>query len=184
MTDHTDLKAIAEACKAQQPLRFMQHGADLCIRNDIGVVFHVVQNHRFPDFKAQNKNYADLVLAATPEVILGLLDKIAMLEPALEGYASGEHAAQVADELGHQLGKVEAELDALKSEVEELRKNSDRYVWLRDKSESFNRFYISVPAWLEGVKFRPEAVDEGIDRAMALDATVRAAALPDGGDKP
>lgn len=73
MIDIKNLKAIAEACKGHQPLRFMpSHGA-LYIRNDNGIVFDVHQNRSFPDFMAQNKDYADLVLAANPAVVLALI---------------------------------------------------------------------------------------------------------------
>jgi hypothetical protein len=73
MSDLRDLKAIAEACQQHQPLRFMpSHGA-LYIRNDNGIVFDVHQNRTFPEFMAQNKDYADLVLAANPETILALI---------------------------------------------------------------------------------------------------------------
>lgn len=73
MNDFRDLKAIAETCQQHQPLRFMpSHGA-LYIRNDNGIVFDVHQNRSFPDFMAQNKDYADLVLAANPATILALI---------------------------------------------------------------------------------------------------------------
>lgn len=72
MNDFRDLKAIAEACQQHQPLRFMRSHGALYIRNDNGIVFDVHQNRSFPEFMAQNKDYADLVLAATPEAILAL----------------------------------------------------------------------------------------------------------------
>lgn len=72
MNDFRDLKSIAETCQQHQPLRFMpSHGA-LYIRNENGIVFDVHQNRSFPDFKAQNKDYADLVLAANPATVLAL----------------------------------------------------------------------------------------------------------------
>lgn len=56
--------------------------------------------------------------------------------------------------------RVNAEL---KAEVEALRKDSDRYQWLRDKSESVHQFYLSVPLWFTGVHFRAQDVDKSID---------------------
>ncbi|WP_454833329.1 hypothetical protein [Pseudomonas veronii] len=73
MNDSSDLKAIAEACQQHQPLRFMRSHGALYIRNDNSIVFDVHQNRSFPEFMAQNKDYADLVLAATPETILALI---------------------------------------------------------------------------------------------------------------
>lgn len=62
-------------------------------------------------------------------------------------------------------------LTALAFEVEALRKNSDRYQWLRDKSESVHQFYLSTPIWFTGVKFSKENVDSTIDAAMTSVAT-------------
>lgn len=73
MNDFRDFKAIAEACRQHQPLRFMRSHGALYIRNDNGIVFDVHQNRSFPEFMAQNKDYADLVLAANPETILALI---------------------------------------------------------------------------------------------------------------
>ncbi|VVN80897.1 hypothetical protein [Pseudomonas fluorescens] len=55
---------------------------------------------------------------------------------------------------------------ALIAEIQALRKDSARYQWLRDKSESGHSFYLSVPLWLSGIRFRKEDVDAGIDTAM------------------
>lgn len=50
--------------------------------------------------------------------------------------------------------------------VDALRKDAERYRWLRDKSESVHQFYLSTPIWFTGVKFTPENVDSTIDTAM------------------
>lgn len=71
--DKDTLRALAEACKDHQPLRFMRSHGALYIRNDNGIVFDVHQNRSFPEFVSQNKDYADLVLACTPGTILALL---------------------------------------------------------------------------------------------------------------
>ncbi|POA52081.1 MULTISPECIES: hypothetical protein [unclassified Pseudomonas] len=52
-------------------------------------------------------------------------------------------------------------------EAEALRKDAERYRWLRDKSESVHQFYLSTPIWFTGVKFIKENVDSTIDIAMA-----------------
>lgn len=54
----------------------------------------------------------------------------------------------------------------LKAECEALRKNAERYEWLRDSSQSINQFYLSTPIWFTGVKFSKENVDSTIDAAM------------------
>ncbi|WP_288076771.1 hypothetical protein [Pseudomonas sp.] len=51
-------------------------------------------------------------------------------------------------------------------EIQVQRKGADRYQWLRDKSEAINQFYLSVPIWFSGVRFRKEDVDAAVDAAM------------------
>ncbi|QXG49198.1 hypothetical protein [Pseudomonas viridiflava] len=52
-------------------------------------------------------------------------------------------------------------------ECEKLRKDAERYQWLRDESESIHQFYLSTPIWFTGVKFSKENVDSTIDAAMS-----------------
>lgn len=59
-----------------------------------------------------------------------------------------------------------AEVDRLKAENAALRKDAERYRWLRDTSESIHQFYLSTPIWFTGVKFSKENVDSTIDAAM------------------
>jgi hypothetical protein len=61
------------------------------------------------------------------------------------------------------LAECHGALGKLMAENERLRKNSERYQWLRDKSEAVHQFYLSVPLWFTGVSFRPEDVDKAID---------------------
>lgn len=58
------------------------------------------------------------------------------------------------------------EIAQLKTENDTLRKNSERYVWLRDKSENLHGFYLSTPLWMTGVRFSQQNVDDTIDAAM------------------
>lgn len=59
-------------------------------------------------------------------------------------------------------------------EIDKLRKDADRYRWLRDRSESIHQFYLSTPIWFTGVKFSKENVDDTIDDAMSKDAASEA----------
>lgn len=65
-----------------------------------------------------------------------------------------------------QMIDVSSERDQLKAENEALRKDAERYQWLRDKSEALHSFYLSVPIWMTGVKFKKESVDISIDAAI------------------
>ena len=58
------------------------------------------------------------------------------------------------------------QIKQLKAENEALRKDAERYQWLRDKSESVHQFYLSTPIWFTGVRFSKENVDSTIDAAM------------------
>lgn len=168
MNDFRDLKAIAEACQQHQPLRFMpSHGA-LYIRNDNGIVFDVHQNRSFPEFMAQNKDYADLVLAANPATVLALIAENERQAAQFKEWQASHHAnyCKVADERD----KLKAEVDSLTREadrqyttIEAYRKDAERYQWLRDKSEAVHQFYLSVPLWFTGVRFRSRDVDNAID---------------------
>lgn len=82
MNDFRDLKEIAEACQQHQPLRFMRSHGALYIRNDNGIVFDVHQNRSFPKAMSENKDYADLVLAASPAAILNLISENEALRKA------------------------------------------------------------------------------------------------------
>ena len=100
MNDSRDLKAIAEACQQHQPLRFMRSHGALYIRNDNGIVFDVHQNRSFPEFMAQNKDYADLVLAANPATVLALIAENDRLRE------SDQEATDLCDALSALLGQI------------------------------------------------------------------------------
>ena len=118
MNDFRDLKATAEACQQHQPLRFMRSHGALFIRNDNGIVFDVHQNRSFPEFMAQNKDYADLVLAANPATILALITENERLVAWREGLLK-ERAAHI------------RQRDQLKAENEALRQDAERYRRMR-----------------------------------------------------
>tara|TARA_B100001059_G_C17757133_1_gene540583 strand:+ start:225 stop:683 length:459 start_codon:yes stop_codon:yes gene_type:complete len=71
---------------------------------------------------------------------------------------SRSQAKFIAEAKGHIL--------ALLAERAELKRDAERYRWLRDKSESAHQFYLSTPIWFTGVKFSKDSVDGTIDAAM------------------
>ena len=133
MNDFRDLKAIAEACQQHQPLRFMRSHGALYIRNDNGIVFDVHQNRSFPEFVAQNKDYADLVLAANPAAVLALIAENERDELALRAFSRvAENAVAERDQLRAEVAGLRTGYQAyervnaeLKAEVGALRKNAD-----------------------------------------------------------
>ncbi|MBX9404567.1 hypothetical protein K5E40_02610 [Pseudomonas baetica] len=115
MNDFRDLKAIAEARQQHQPLRFMRSHGALYIRNDNGIVFDVHQNRSFPEFMAQNKDYADLVLAANPATVLGLIAENDRLRADLREVKDAKLG------LSWAIGEIMGERDLLKVENGALR---------------------------------------------------------------
>lgn len=120
MNDFRDLKAIAKACQQHQPLRFMRSHGALYIRNDNGIVFDVHQNRSFPEFMAQNKDYADLVLAANPAAVLALIAENECLRADLREVKDAKLG------LSWAIGEIMGECDRFKVENEALRKDADR----------------------------------------------------------
>lgn len=120
MNDSRDLKAIAEACQQHQPLRFMRSHGALYIRNDNGIVFDVHQNRSFPEFMAQNKDYADLVLAANPATVLALIAENESLRADLREVKDPKLG------LSWAIGEIMGECDRFKVENEALRKDAKR----------------------------------------------------------
>lgn len=60
--------------------------------------------------------------------------------------------------------KGDFDLDAwLEFSTGAVQKDADRYRWIRDKSEAVHQFYLSVPLWFAGVRFRAQDVDKAID---------------------
>lgn len=97
---------------------------------------------------------ARFIAAANPSAVLSLLDELKAANARLHEVAVG-------------CATAEQERDQLRAEVESLRKDAERYRWLRDKSESLHSFYLSTPIWMTGVRFRQVDVDRSIDTAMA-----------------
>ncbi|MCU7216617.1 hypothetical protein [Pseudomonas sp. VE 196-7] len=148
MNDSRDLKAIAEACQQHQPLRFMRSHGALYIRNDNGIVFDVHQNRSFPEFMAQNKDYADLVLAANPETILALIAENQRLGLKADSLEFAKWSCQVNEQAiraaGHEtIEDLAEERDQLKAESEALRKA------IADIDGALEREYWSEYAGLE-----------------------------------
>lgn len=133
MNDSRDLKAIAEACQQHQPLRFMRSHGALYIRNDNGIVFDVHQNRSFPEFMAQNKDYADLVLAANPETILALIAENQQLsaQVRLAGVSAEMTVHQAVGRAATDTLLIMHERDQLKAENGALRKHqpSAEVIW-------------------------------------------------------
>lgn len=164
-----DLKALAETCLPHQPLRFMRSHGALYIRNDNGIVFDVHQNRSFPDLMAQNKDYADFALACTPDTVLALIAEVDRLERKNANQAESIREYQDLTMGGDvSLGMLKADLrvtagerDQLKAENEALRKDAERYRWLRKPWQEQRQ----VKAWTS-----LELMDENIDAAMAKEA--------------
>ena len=137
--DLAELKSLAERADSESqgaPWAYEPHGDT----GDYGV--GVLVNER-GDYVAGRQESCEMavVVPVAPEVS----------SQALAAFIAAAHPAVVM---------------ALVAECQALRKDAERYRWLRDKSESGHSFYLSVPLWLSGIRFRKEDVDTGIDTAM------------------
>lgn len=133
--DFTELKAAAEACAHLLPLRFMDNASGLYIRNDYGVVFDAHQNRSFPQYMAENKAYAQLVLEATPATVLALLAENDHLRNVMKW------RDQALKLLNHQLGQPKADPEAMQQAVEAITRDAERYRRLRERPESTRPLY-------------------------------------------
>lgn len=160
--DLANLKRVAEACENTFAELCKTGGDDLA--------------------EAWDKAELEFMDVANSTAVLALISEIERLRTA-EGdamtYKAGmENVAKQRDQLkseseaasaliGHLVIASGAMLGQNLGEVVEvLRKEAVRYRWLRDMSESGHSFYLSVPLWLSGIRFRKEDVDAGIDLAM------------------
>jgi hypothetical protein len=72
-------------------------------------------------------------------------------------------------------GRLQAKTERLQAaraadtaRIKLLEADAARYRWLRDHSQSFHTFYLSVPIWMAGVSVNQEKVDRSIGAAIAL----------------
>ncbi len=67
------LRAAAESCGKQEPLSLVVYHGKMCLRNKGGIVFTVLRDICFPEYSAENENYARLAELCTSDSILSLL---------------------------------------------------------------------------------------------------------------
>lgn len=75
------------------------------------------------------------------------------------------------DRLSQDDGKAEREIERLTAERDALRKDAERYRWLRDTSVPPHNFCLSVPIEFDGVRYTPAEVDASIDADIAGQTT-------------
>lgn len=118
MSDHSELKRLAEACNPS-----------VCA-----------------DASDEGRRLHDFWDECLPSVVLGLITELENFKSEIPNWTERE-ILLIAESLA-------------------LRKDAERYRWLRDSSESIHQFYLSTPIWFTGVKFSKENVDSTIDAAM------------------
>lgn len=108
---------------------------------------------------------ADFIASANPTAILALIAENELLSTKISAIHSSANRWEAGYDEGRRMGTKTAlaERDQLKAENEALHKDAERYRWLRDKSESIHQFYLSVPIWFSGVRFRAVDVDNAIN---------------------
>ncbi|MDV2861822.1 hypothetical protein [Phytobacter ursingii] len=110
------LKAAAESCDKQEPLSLVVYHGKMCLRNKGGIVFTVLRDISFPEYSAENENYARLAELCSPDSILSLLaerdaDKALIAKLQSANAAQDDHINQQAnrieslEKMNHGLGK-------------------------------------------------------------------------------
>lgn len=156
--DKAQLKTLAEAVKQGH---WVQDGFDV---QDDGVEEYRVANCR-------SLAEAEFIAAVSPATILALLAEIDQLKLALD-MESAELAWSDSDgrEQGAENAKLKTELAGLRTGYEaqneviaELRKDAERYRWLRDKAHTADWEFIGGQT--------PDAGEAEIDSAMAKEVS-------------
>jgi hypothetical protein len=181
MSDYTELKRLAEAAP-EGPWFGPEYapGTSYVFDVDLGSLLH------YESIDTEQDACLRYVAAANPAAVLGLIAENERMHSAAEtleriGYTDhgGElwkpkigkapdfnvidHLKAENEALRRQAETAQRGAGQLKAENEALRKNAERYQRLRDKSEAVHQFYLSVPLWFTGVRFRSQDVDNAID---------------------
>jgi hypothetical protein len=98
MINKEELQRLAEACP-DEPLRLVEYGGIMYLRNTAGIVLEVYRNRSFPQYAAINEAHARLVEAATPAVVLALLAEVKALSELAEVVAKKLRSAQICNPL-------------------------------------------------------------------------------------
>lgn len=157
MNDYSELERLAEAAT---PGPWSFDGPYVCpARVEDGATYVETWRQVADCHQPENTKF---IAAANPATVLELIDE----NKAMAEFK--EHMIQLRETHGFESWSAAlVEVDRLKAENEALRKDAERYRWLRDSSESIHQFYLSTPIWFTGVKFSKENVDSTIDAAMS-----------------
>lgn len=82
--DKQALREAAEKCASQELLSLVVYHGKMCLRNSGGIVFSVLRDSCFPEYSAENENYARLTELTSPAAVLELLDEITELRDLLK----------------------------------------------------------------------------------------------------
>jgi len=176
MTDHTKLKRLAEAAGSVE-WKWWDSNSTLRLTTEVSGR-HGADGDAISAYKDSvqcPEVYRAFIEAASPAAVQTLLDD---LDEARNGmkYACAMRLKKEIDRLRDENEELRAQIGRAQivelanfdwdAELTALRKDAERYRWLRDSSESIHQFYLSTPIWFTGVKFSKENVDSTIDGAM------------------
>lgn len=74
------LREAVQQCIAQEPLTLVVYHGKMCLRNGGGIVFSVLRDTCFPEYSAENENYARFAELLSPTTVLALLDELEAAE--------------------------------------------------------------------------------------------------------
>lgn len=183
MSDYSELKRLAEAatpgpwaCGDKPEGRFWHIGAG---NQAIGSTYAASKNSSMASVFEANARF---IAAANPAAVLALIAENERLQHFKTSFMEWSDKTDWVQETAHwsELGKHRADvlkdrIDQFKAENEALRRDAERYRWLR-KTESWEEHYnrdgrLWIVSGREGVDNQTgEELDDSIDAAMAKEA--------------
>ena len=164
------LRAAAESCGKQEPLSLVVYHGKMCLRNKGGIVFTVIRDICFPEYSAENENYAGLAELCTSDFILSLLadrdaDKALIAEQAKSIDFLKEQLAQLAN-FNPDWDKLEAATDSLREHMAELTKANKRIAELEGALNLASASYAGERERADALQARTVKLPESFTKSM------------------
>lgn len=183
MSDHSELKKVAEGCEGVRGVELIGARVKFHAAATPSVVLALIaENNRIKarlcacrdcggrgEIYSGHSSYQGYNQPPEPDMdVCGTCGGDGVLGPVEDFEALAAERDRLKEEV-EALKQNRFSLDNfdLDAEWTALRKDAERYQWLRDKSEALHSFYLSVPIWMTGVKFNKDTVDSTIDTMRA-----------------
>lgn len=187
MIDYQELKRLAEAAT---PGEWQHECDDLFFKDPDGYTRHLMETCEGQDIAIGHDSNLKFIAAANPSAVLELLGEIELLSKNPVAQAVDALATAAARHLATEAkgclekGLLET-IDKLKAEVEDLRKDAERFRYLRDKCQNISigdggkfdfpdfagiSFSWRRREWINGKPFVALELNQAIDAAMSKES--------------